>query len=287
MRVVLLSHSATGFAILHEVCESAGCRPVAYVYARSLRPNGPARDAAPERAAELVESVSPGLDLLLPGSGKGLVSALPGYQPDLIVCLGFSWRLPKGVLQVPRLGAINVHPSLLPKYRGPIPIHWAIRNGDPELGVTVHWMDENFDTGRVIVQRSGIPLPDQIEPDELLRQADDLSSDLLVTALELVQEGCEGEPQDEAAATYAGWMEEEFSFIDLARPARDIHNQVRTFQFGVSGRPGPVIKLDGDWVAVLRTRLEQPADGSGVRVECADGPLWITASEPAGPPSNS
>lgn len=229
-----------------------------------------------------MEGIPAGMDLLVPGSADGLLTALPGYRPDLLVCNGFPWRIPAPALVTARLGGINVHPSLLPRYRGPIPIHWAIRNGDREIGVTVHRMDERFDTGNLIVQRGGVPLDDDFDPDELLRRVDAVTRELLVTALARVRDGFRGEAQNHADASYAGWMEEDFSFVDWSWTAREIHNQVRTFRFGVPGPAGPLAEVDGRWIAVLRTRID--ASDGGVRVECADGPLWITEWEPAEPP---
>jgi methionyl-tRNA formyltransferase len=222
------------------------------------------------------------MDLLLPGSAQGLAYALPGYLPDLVICNGLPWKVPPGVLAVPRLGFINIHPSLLPKYRGPIPIHWAIRNGDPEIGVTLHWMDEHFDTGPVIAQEAGIPLEDDIDPDRLFERIGQVTANLLRIALERICNGAPGEPQSQIGESYAGWMEPEFYLVDWSRTAREIHNQVRTFRFGVVGARGPVAKVGGAWTTVLRTQLE-PADGT--RIECADRPIWIVESEPADPPS--
>ncbi|MDT3395829.1 formyltransferase family protein [Streptomyces sp. B1866] len=287
LRVVVLAPSASGFAVVRRACEAAGHLPVAYAYARSLRPRRPTDPYAVESAGDLVGALPAGLDLLLPGSAAGLLRALPGYRPDLIVCNGFPWRLPERVRAVARLGAVNVHPSLLPRYRGPIPVHWAIRNGDAQTGVTVHWMDDTFDTGPVIAARGGVPIGDELDPDGLLRRLDQVSRDVLATALDRVAAGFPGEPQDEAGASYAGWMEEDFSFVDWSRTAREVHNQVRTFQFGVPGPPGPLAEVDGRWVALLRTGTTAPPGGGGtVRVACADGPLWVVETEPVDPPAD-
>lgn len=277
LRIVLFSHSADGFAIAHSACEAAGHQPVAYVYGRASRPARRSGPGAPGAVAGIVESLPPEVDLLLPRSAAGLVQALPGYRPDLLLCNGFPWRIPRRVLAVARLGGINVHPSLLPRHRGPIPIHWAIRAGDRETGVTVHWMDEEFDTGRVLVQRGGVPLEDEVAPDELLARMDALTGELLPLALRRAAAGLPGEPQDEAKATYAGCMGEDFRRVDRTRTAREIHNQVRASRFGVFDPPGPVVQVDGRWVSVLRTRTDP--DEWGVRIECADGPLWIVESQ--------
>jgi methionyl-tRNA formyltransferase len=277
LRIVLFSHSADGFALAHSACEAAGHQPVAYVYARASRPGRGSGPGAPAMVAGIVDSLPPGVDLLLPRSAASLAQALPGYRPDLLLCNGFPWRIPRRVRDVARLGGINVHPSLLPCHRGPIPIHWAIRAGDRETGVTVHWMDEEFDTGRVIVQRGGVPLEDEVVPDELLARMDALTGELLPLALRRAAAGDRGEPQDEAKATYAGWMEEDFHYVDRTRTVREIHNQVRASRFGVYDPPGPVVQVNGRWVSVLRTRTDP--SGGGVRIDCADGPLWIVEAQ--------
>jgi methionyl-tRNA formyltransferase len=285
MRVGLLSYSAAGFALLHRICSGAGHVPVVYVYARSLSPGRRSDPGAGAAVAEMVGTAAPGVHLLLPGDGSGLEQMLPGCELDLIVCGGFSWKLSAAVLGASRLGVLNVHPSLLPRYRGPIPIHWAIRNGDPEIGVTIHRMDETFDTGPIIVQKGGVPLEgtDEVDADLLFERLDALTAELLPIALERVAGGFPGEPQEETGASYAPWMEPGFSRIDWSRTRREIHNQVRTFRFGVRGSPGPVGRLGDGWVRVLRTSLDTAA---GTAVECSDGPIWLLESVPIPAPES-
>lgn len=280
MQVGLISHSADGFDVLHRVCVSAGHTPVVYIHARSLRQSRPSDAKAGQVVARIVESVPAGVDLLLPGSVRGLEQSLSGHRLDLMVCDGFPWKLSSAVLRIPRLGVLNVHPSLLPKYRGPIPIHWAIRNGDPDFGVTVYRMDENLDTGPIIVQGGRIPLDDDVDADLLFDRLDAATAELLDVALARVAEGFGGEPQDEAGASQAPWMEDEFTYIDWSRPRREVHNQVRTFRFGVRGSPGPLGRVGDAWLRVLRT---SPERAGGIEMRCADGPLWIVESEPAPP----
>jgi len=107
------------------------------------------------------------MDLLLPGTADGLADALGGYRLDLLVVYGFNWKLPAAVLRTPRSGAVNIHSSLLPRYRGPAPVLRAIRNGDAEIGLTVHRMDEQFDTGPILAQQGGIPLDEDVTPQRL------------------------------------------------------------------------------------------------------------------------
>ncbi|MFC7276045.1 methionyl-tRNA formyltransferase [Paractinoplanes rhizophilus] len=280
MRVALATFGVEEFALLRTACLDAGHVPVAYLYCRSMKPNTGTDAHAAATAGEIVEALPPGLDLLLPGTAEGLASALAGYRVDLLVVYGFNWKLPASVLGTPRFGVVNIHTSLLPRYRGPAPVLWAIRNGDPEIGVTIHRMDERFDTGPVLVQRGGIPLDEDVTPQRLWPRIRPVIRDLVVTALCMVASESPGIPQDDSGASSAGFIEPEFSVVDWSRPAREIHNQVRMFAF--MGRDhAPVAQVGGRWLAVSRTRLE-PVDG--IRVECADAPIWIVESEPATDP---
>ncbi|MFD5748195.1 methionyl-tRNA formyltransferase [Streptomyces sp. NPDC127033] len=277
MRVLLISYSAQGFTLLHRVCERAGHVPVAFLHARSLRPGGPTRDGAGDVVGEIVDALPDGMDLLIPGRKDMLPHIVEGYRADLIVCYGFPWKLPPAVLRSTRLGAINVHTSMLPKYRGPLPVNWAIRNGDKEIGVSIHWMESAFDSGGILAQEAGIALGDDVVPRLLWEEVDRYIERLLPLALARVVTGSPGTPQEEGAATYAGWMEPEFQRIDWSNGREQIHHQVRAVRFGSSGRSGPVATVDGRRLRVLRTSLEP---GDGVEVMCGDGPVWLAETEP-------
>jgi methionyl-tRNA formyltransferase len=179
------------------------------------------------------------------------------------------------VLGIPRYGVLNVHCSMLPKYRGRAPVLWAIRNGDPHLGVTVHRMNEEFDAGPVLAQRDGVPIPDDVTSESLWTGLSPVLCAQLAVALDRAPDPAAGEPQPTDGVSYAGLMEPEFSFVDTTRTAREVHNQVRTFRFIGPGR-GPVTTVEGRSLKVLGTSLT-PVDG--LRLDCADGPVWITASE--------
>ncbi|WP_075734008.1 methionyl-tRNA formyltransferase [Streptomyces acidiscabies] len=275
MRIGLISFGPAEFAALHETCVEAGHDPVVYAYSRSMRPSSPTDEGAADAVRRIVAALPAGVDLLLPGSPEGLGAALTGYALDLVVCYGFSWRLPRSVLSIPAYGVLNIHCSALPKYRGPAPVLWAIRNGDPHLGVTVHRMDEDFDTGPVLARRDGVPLADDVTPQTLWPELAPVIRELLRTALGRVQDP--GDPQPTEGADYAGLMEPEFSVIDVTNTAREVHNQVRTFHF-MGPHLGPVAMVDGHPLKILRTSLTPT---NGPRLDCADAPVWITASEPA------
>lgn len=271
-RAVLFSFGPDHFSVLHKTCEQAGHIPVAYVYCRSKKPRTPTSAEVGAGIGQVLGGIPPGMDLLVPGSSDGLLAGLAGYRPDLFVVYGFSWRLPPELLRLPRLGVLNIHASALPKYRGPAPVLAALRNGDRTIGMTVHRMTERFDAGPVLAQRDDIPLEEEVTAEGLWRALNPVVGELLAAALDLG----DGEPQDEAKASYAGFLEPEFEVVNWSDSARDIHNQVRTWHFIGDGL-GPVATLGGAWVRLLRTRLRP---GEGVEVECGDGPLWIIDSEP-------
>ncbi|MEH0420213.1 methionyl-tRNA formyltransferase [Streptomyces sp. B21-083] len=276
MRIGLISFGTAEFAALHETCAAAGHDPVVYAFSRSMRPRKPTDEGAARVAGEITTALPTGVDLLLPGSSEGLGASLHGYGLDLLVCYGFSWRLPRSVLQIPRYGVLNIHSSLLPKYRGPAPVLWAIRNGDADLGVTVHRMDEAFDTGPVLAQQGGVPLPDDVTPRSLWADLSPVLREQLRIGLDRVRDPSAGEPQSVDGVSYAGLLEPEFFGVDTTMTARQVHNQVRTFHF-MGPSLGPTAMVNGRRLKVLRTSLT-PA--GGIRLDCADAPVWITASAP-------
>lgn len=217
-----------------------------------------------------------------PGAWTDSCGALESYHLDLVIVFGFAWKIPRAVLAIPRLGMMNIHVSMLPKYRGPAPMLWAIRNGDTTGGVTVHWMDEEFDTGNILAQRDGIPLADDITWKNYCDDALPVIHDLLRKSLDLAADGYAGETQDADAATYAGFMEDDFSVVNWSDSARDIHNQVRTHRY-MRSTTHPLARVEGgEWLHIIRTSLEA-ADGP--RIVCGDGrPLWLLESEPGQPP---
>lgn len=280
MRVALATFGTEEFTALHASCVAAGHEPVAYVYCRSMKPKSRTDAHGAVVAGRLLEALPAGMDLLLPGKAEGLARALGGYCLDLLVVHGFNWRLPASVLRTPRSGVINIHSSLLPRYRGPAPVLWAIRNGDAEIGLTVHRMDEQFDTGPILAQRGGIPLDEDVTPQRLWQRIGPVLDEVLTVALDRVTKGFPGVAQDDADASYAGFVEPEFSVVDWSRASAQVHNQVRMFRF-MGPDHAPVAEVGDRWLKVLRTRLE-PADG--IRVDCGDGPIWIVESAPAPAP---
>ncbi len=227
-------------------------------------------------------SAPPGLDLLLARDKYAIEPLIRAYEPDLMTCWGFPWKIPQAALDVPRLGSINMHPALLPRHRGPIPLAWALRDGDAVWGQTWHRMDAELDTGNLLVQGSVPIADDDVDIAEFGHKLRSGALDLLPQALERVVAGDPGDPQSEEGASWAGHFEDDdYVRIDWSQPARVIHNQVRAWHltFGMSSLRAPLGELDGEDVVVLQTRLTDPGGGAR-RIDCGDGPIWVVATEP-------
>ena len=289
-RVIVITVVPDGliYRLVDEVVRPLGHRVVGVL----TSPGPPRRRSA--SYLSVVAAVPPGVDVLVSNHPSRWAAMLAPLRPDLIVCGGMPWRIPPEVIALPRLGTINVHPALLPRHRGPAAIDWAFRNGDPEMGVTIHWMDQSFDTGAILAQVR-FPVDDEDDHDSLVGKFGPLLPGLLTRALERVARGDPGEPQDETQASEAGLFEEEWRTIDWGRPARTVHNQVRSWT-GFQGAPkGALGEVDGELLQVTKTRLlpgeatgDRPPgtvlcrDGERLVVQCGDGPLELVAWSRAG-----
>ncbi len=273
MKVVLVTQVASAAHGLTTLLRELGHEPVAIL----APPAGAFR--SPEMLEDLVRDPPEGLDVVIPATRAGMAPLLRAYEPDLLLCNGFPWKIPPDALAVPRLGAVNGHPSLLPAYRGPNPIGRAIRNGEREIGWTFHRMDAEFDTGPILAQKA-FPLAYEHSWDELLPRIAESVNELLPRALERVEQGDPGDPQSEEAGEYAAPLEPEYVWIDWSRPAAEVERQVRSWRFspGTGDERGALTELDGEKVRVLRTSLD-PTDGR--EMACGDGKIWIVETEPA------
>jgi methionyl-tRNA formyltransferase len=230
---------------------------------------------------ELLLSAAPELDVLVPARRSSIAPLLSSVEPDLVVCMGFPWKIPPDALAVPPLGWLNGHPSLLPRHRGPLPVAWAIREGDEEIGVTIHRMDAELDTGPILAQRP-YPLGELQAPETFYPGLGVVVGEALAEALERLAAGDEGTPQPEGGG-YESFFAEEDVWLDLSRPAAEVHRLVWAWRYAMSlgGARGALHELDGTPVRVLATSLAEVADAR--RLDCADGPLWIVETEELSP----
>jgi methionyl-tRNA formyltransferase len=182
---------------------------------------------------------------------------LRGEQADVALVVAYGRILPKDVLDAPRLGCVNVHASLLPKYRGAAPITWAVVNGEPETGITLMQMDEGMDTGAML-ERFATP----IDPDETAGELSERLSALGALAVRkgiprYLAGGYTPLPQDHAQATTAPMLQKENGRIAFDRPARTVHDHVR----GMSPWPGAFTSCRGKLLKVHATRVMDAPSG--------------------------
>jgi len=175
------------------------------------------------------------------------VKKIAEINPDLCICGDFAKIIGKEILAIPKFGSINLHPSLLPKYRGLAPQHFPIINGDTKTGVTVHFMDENIDTGNIIVQKE-IPISNDMYVSDLLVKWQEIYQTIVNEAVSLVLSGEKGKKQDEVGSFY-GRLKEKDCEISLEKGVFAAYNLVR----GVSSPYfGAFLKIKSEQGNVLR-----------------------------------
>jgi methionyl-tRNA formyltransferase len=275
-RVVIVTRILPVALGFHAALREAGHEPVALLTIRDTDGRYGGFDLA-----GMLDELPPELDLLMPARRASIAPLLDSVRPDLVVCMGFPWKIPADALAVPRLGWINGHPSLLPHHRGPVPVAWAIRDGEDELGVTFHRMDAELDTGPILAQRA-LPLGDLCEPDELYGRMGPTVIEVLGEALANLAAGVEARVQE--GGDYQSFFDDEDAVLDFSRPAAEVHRLVWAWRFTIPAGTlhGALAELDGGTVRVLASSLTE-VEGA-TRVECADAPLWLVKTEPAPPP---
>ena len=210
---------------------------------------------------------------------------LKKYQPDLIVTCAYGQILPKEILDLPPLGCINVHASLLPKYRGGAPIHYALLNGEEKTGITIYYMDTNLDTGDIISSAS-IPIKDDDNIITLSNKLSFLASNLLADTLPtIINKTCKREPQNNNEATYAYTIKREEEHLDFTKTAKEVSNRVRALY------PSSYFLLNNEEVKVLSGIIGEDSPNppksiilkkDALGITCQDKVYYITELKPFG-----
>jgi methionyl-tRNA formyltransferase len=273
LRVVIVTRIPPVLAGFDEVVRAAGHEPVGFLTMRNVD----GRYGPPADTGDLVMGAAEELDVLLPARRSTIAPLLASVDPDLVVCMGFPWKVPPDALAVPRLGWLNGHPSLLPRHRGPLPVAWAIRSGDDEIGITFHRMDATLDTGPILAQRR-YRLGELEPPDVFYPRFGPTVAETLAVALERLAAGDEGTPQAEGGS-YESFFTDDDAWLDLSRPAAEVHRLAWAWRFGISlgGTRGALLELDGTPVRVLATSLTEVEGARGL--DCSDRQLWVVETE--------
>lgn len=217
-----------------------------------------------------VEAMKHNLRIFQPESlrnGKG-VEILNEIKPDLVVVVAYGKILPKDFLDYPKYGCINVHASILPKYRGASPIHFAVLNGDEITGVTVQQMDEGVDTGDILnIETVSIGINDTTE--YMYEVLAPLGAKAMLNTIELIENGrLNPIKQDESLATHVGLLSREIGKIDWNSPAFEVHNKIR----GLYSWPGASTMLSGKTLKLHASVLTDKNGHNipGEVIECSD-----------------
>ncbi|RKD75418.1 methionyl-tRNA formyltransferase [Sinobaca qinghaiensis] len=250
---------------------------IAAVVTQPDRPKGRKKILSPPPVKE--EAIRQGLKVLQPEKLKGSpeLAEIISLQPDLIVTAAYGQILPKELLDTPALGAVNVHASLLPKYRGGAPIHQAVMDGEKKTGVTIMYMVPKLDAGDIITQ-----VEVSIEEDDTTGTIHDKLSGagakLLLETIPVLKSGeVSPQKQNEAEATFASNITRDQEKIDWNRPARDIHNQVR----GLFPWPVAYTTFENKLYKIRKTvRLDEESEGKpGEIAAVKPDSIWITAGD--------
>ncbi len=261
------------------------------VVTRPDRPRGRGRRIAAPPVKEF--AVENSLPVFQPDGAEELSRLLERMSPlpDVIVVVAFGMFIPQPVLNLPRLGCINLHPSLLPAYRGAAPIERAVMNGERSTGVTTMFLSPEMDAGDIILQEE-VPIGENTTAGELASLLAEKGAALMLKTLSLLEEGsAPHRAQDHRLATYAPPIRREEELIDWKRTADDIFNQIR----GMNPRPGAYTVFKGKTLKVWRALVvsEKAIGGEpgnvvalepreGFVVQTGSGQLLLTEVQPAG-----
>jgi len=258
LNIIFMGTPEFGAIILEELIK-AGYKPILVVTA-SDKPVGRKQIITPPPVKVLAEKY--GIPVLQPGKIQNTKYEIQNTKPDLIIVAAYGQILPKEILEIPKNGSLNVHPSLLPKYRGPTPIQTAILNGDKKTGVTIILMDEKIDHGPIINQRAL-----EIEKNEtattLQNKLAEFGASLLLETIQKWQKGMlKTYPQDETKATYTKILTREDGRINWKKTAQALEKEVRAYtlwpeSFTFWERRGGLIFR----IKILKTRVQESTGG--------------------------
>lgn len=259
------------------------------VFTQPDKPKGRGMKLTPPPVKEY--AVSQGIEVYQPQSLKReLETVLPLIQelrPDCIVVVAYGKLLPPEVLEIPEFGCVNVHGSLLPKYRGAAPIQWTVLNGDEYGGVSTMLMAEGMDTGDILLSRA-VKVGENETSAEYYDRLSLVGAELLIDTLERLKDGSVTPiKQDEAEATLAPMLSKEMSPTDFSKPAREVRSHIN----GLSDWPCATAVIDGKKLKIYRAELVsehgshtpgEVIDTSDFTVGCGNGAVRLLEVQPEG-----
>ena len=287
MRIVFMGTPDFAVGSLQALCES-GKHEILAVVTQPDRPKGRGNKLLQTPVKEY--ALAQGLTVYQPQKVKTpeFVELLHELQPELIVVAAFGQFLSKEILELPKYGCINVHASLLPKYRGAAPIQYAIIKGEKESGVTIMQMDIGMDTGAML-DKVVVPIAENTTMGELHDALREQGAALLLQVIDKIAAGtAAAEPQDNEQATYATLLDRSMEHIDWSKTAQEVHNLIR----GFNPAPSTFTKLPNGkslkiWGSKMTGKSSAAAAGTVIEtgkhsffVACGEGVLEITEVQP-------
>ena len=287
MRIVFMGTPDFAVGSLQALCES-GKHEILAVVTQPDRPKGRGNKLLQTPVKEY--ALAQGLTVYQPQKVKTpeFVELLHELQPELIVVAAFGQFLSKEILELPKYGCINVHASLLPKYRGAAPIQYAIIKGEKESGVTIMQMDIGMDTGAML-DKVVVPIEENTTMGELHYALREQGAALLLQVIDKIAAGTAvAEPQDNEQATYATLLDRSMEHIDWSKTAQEVHNLIR----GFNPAPSTFTKLPNGkglkiWGSKMTDKNSAAAAGTVIEtgkhrffVACGEGVLVITEVQP-------
>ena len=287
MRIVFMGTPDFAVGSLQALCES-GKHEIVGVVTQPDRPKGRGNKMLMTPVKEY--ALEQGLTVYQPQKVKTpeFVQTLRELQPELVVVAAFGQFLSREILELPPHGCINVHASLLPKYRGAAPIQYAIIKGEQESGVTIMQMDIGMDTGAML-EKVVVPIAENTTMGELHDALREQGAALLLKVIDDIAAGTAvAEPQNDAEATYATLLDRSMEHIDWTKSAQEVHNLIR----GFNPAPSTFTKLPNGkslkiWGSRLTDKKSEAAAGTVVEagkhsffVACGSGVLEITEVQP-------
>ncbi|MCL5284127.1 MAG: methionyl-tRNA formyltransferase [Armatimonadetes bacterium] len=237
-----------------------------------------------------VKRVAGGLPVFQPEKvrDRDFIEHVRRLSPDVVVLAAFGQIIPRRLLEIPPMGPINVHASLLPKYRGAAPIQWALISGEIETGVTTMWMDEKLDTGDILLQKT-VPIQHEDNSQSLTERLAKVGADLLMETLYLLEQGnCPRISQNHEEATYAPILKPEDGYLDWEWKSRMVLNRIR----GVTPKPGAYTEIKDRRIKIWRAEagyeeniVVEPGsvlavERQTVRVATGDGAVDLVEVQP-------
>ncbi len=274
LRTIFLGTPAFAVPSLEAIAE-AGYKPVA-VYTQPDRPKGRGQEVA--MSAVKTAALALGIEVRQPERIRRpeIVEELRALAPDLMVVVGYGQIIPQGIIDIPRFGIVNVHGSLLPKYRGAAPIQWAIAHGEHTTGVTTMQINAGLDTGDMLLKAATEIGPDE-NATELGERLSIMGAKLLIDTIADLESGSLAAiPQDDREATHAPILSKQDGAIDWSWPAQVIHNRTR----GLYPWPGTMTQFRGQTLRIAKTRvLDESTDQDAARVIGAKGGLLVACGQ--------